>query len=100
MRASLGGEGERGIKQIHEPGLAAPDATPEIHATRCLTITREAAQDALAEGRGGGFGQLGAQSLKMSDRVELRRIRFEMALGNLPGVQIAQDVRGFVHSSW
>ena len=53
-----------------------------------------------AQRRGGGFRELGAQSFELGDGGELGVVGGEAALGDLPGVQRAEDVWGRSHSSW
>jgi hypothetical protein len=63
-------------------------------------VAREAAQQPLADRRGGGFGELGAQALELADGVELRAVGGEAALGDLLRIENAEDVGGWGHRSW
>src|SRR6185295_6273569 len=100
MRAAFRREREARVEQIHDPGLAAPDTAPQVHAPGRGAVAGEPAQQAFAERRAGGFGEFGAQALELADRVELGSVGGEATLGDLLFVESAEDVGSRGHKSW
>jgi hypothetical protein len=94
MGAALRRHAQARIEEIHEPGLAAAHAAPEIDAARraIAVVARQAPQQAFAERRRGRGQELGAQALQVAQRIDLRRIRGEPALGGLARVQRPEHV--------
>jgi hypothetical protein len=81
-----------------------------ISAGCSVLIMRSAARTAPTEsavrsaarppGRGGRFGELGAQPFEVAQRLALRGIGREAALGDLARVKRAEHVVRWGHSSW
>ena len=93
MRAALRGLREARVEQIHEPGLAAPDAAPEVDALRrAAPLLVSPRSSRLPSGADGRLGELGAQAFELRHRRELRRVGGEAAFGDLLGVEGAEDV--------
>jgi hypothetical protein len=100
VSAALGGLGQAGEEQIHQPGLAAADAAPQVHALGRAVAIGQAAQQAFAERRGRRLGELGAQPFELGDGGELSAVRGKSALGDFLGVERAEEVGRGTHNSW
>jgi hypothetical protein len=92
--------GEARVEQIHEPGLAATDTAPEVHAFGRRRRARESAQQPFAERRRGLLGEFHAQPLEPGHRGELGAVGGKAAFGCLLGVEFAEDVGPRAHKSW
>ena len=76
-------------KQIHQPGLAAADAAPQINATwtRVIAFRPQALADAAEEsGVSLSVEQLQTQLFEPAYRRALRRVGLPVALGNFTSV--------------
>jgi hypothetical protein len=93
MPATAFGEGQALEKQIHHPGLATPDTSPEIEAANGLSgcLASEGAEQAAHERRVGlaGSDQTLSQVTETIDYGGLHGVGAKAALGHLLSVESA-----------
>ena len=77
-------------EQVHEPGLAAPDATPEVQAAHRRAAAGGQQRGEPARPGGGGRDEAAAQRIEVRHRRKLRALGAEAALAQLRRVTASQ----------